>query len=278
MLMDLRGLRFAVALTLGGLPSLACTGPGDTVLEEIYPSAAELPENTLRFYLYFSEEMGRGDVMHHIRLQDEDGRHIKGAFLSSRFDLWSPDMRRLTLLFDPGRVKTGLDAHKDLGRALVPGYSYTLTLGPEFEDAKGCILSGQVFHTFTAVVADVSFPDPSDWHIDTPDARTVDPVVVHLGSTYDHLSLAYRLRITSARGELVPGRIELHEGESVWLFRPKAPWTAETYTLNIDPALEDLAGNRPGRLFDQPLDRRIEAVALKREFTINARSREMLEN
>jgi hypothetical protein len=38
------------------------------------------------------------------------------------------------------------------------------------------------------------------------------------------------------------------------MFTPNAPWNAAPYRLVIDERLEDLAGNRPGLLFDRPLD------------------------
>ncbi|MEM9640128.1 MAG: hypothetical protein AAGA19_01405 [Pseudomonadota bacterium] len=57
-----------------------------------------------------------------------------------------------------------------------------------------------------------------------------------------------------ATGAVVPGSIALGAGEARWHFTPRAAWWSEAYSLVIDERLEDLAGNRPGRLFDRPLD------------------------
>src|SRR6056297_2721466 len=52
----------------------------------------------------------------------------------------------------------------------------------------------------------------------------------------------------------VLGRIDLGPGERVWTFTPSQPWQAGPHRLAIDHRLEDLAGNRPGALFDRPAD------------------------
>ena len=38
--------------------------------------------------------------------------------------------------------------------------------------------------------------------------------------------------------------------ETQWRFVPYAAWTAGAYNLQVDTALEDVAGNRVGRPFD----------------------------
>jgi|GEM_PF-4488641 len=109
-------------------------------VEEVYPSADELPENLLRFFIYFSAPMGSGGIHESFELLDGEGRPVPGVFLDSRYELWSPDRRRLTLLLDPGRVKTGLKAHNRLGRALIVGEEYRLrVVGPDDKAVPGRI-------------------------------------------------------------------------------------------------------------------------------------------
>ncbi|MEO0931908.1 MAG: hypothetical protein AAFY14_14880, partial [Pseudomonadota bacterium] len=103
-------LAIVATFFLCNYPAAACTGPATTVVDEIYPSGDVVPENLLRMYLYFSGPMAEADILPHIRLRHEDATAVDGVFLSNRFDLWSPDRTRLTLLLDPGRVKTGLNA------------------------------------------------------------------------------------------------------------------------------------------------------------------------
>ncbi|MEM8800971.1 MAG: hypothetical protein AAGA19_16515 [Pseudomonadota bacterium] len=243
-----------LATLMAGGVSAACLPAADAEAVDIFPTAQELPENLLRFYVYFPHPMAQQDILDHIVLIDATGQSVKGALLRNRYDLWSPDRRRLTLLLDPGRVKTGLEAHEALGRALVPGQRYSLTILGTALDARGCALDHNAVYSFTVGPADLDPPAPGDWDLSVPNAESADPIVVDLGSPHDHLSLAYRLRVVGADGSVTPGAIALDDKESIWRFTPRDPWNAETYTLTVDPRLEDLAGNRPDGLFDRPVD------------------------
>lgn len=240
-----------LAATLVAGPMRACEGDLTTV-SDVYPSGPKLPENLLRFYIYFSAPMDSGDILSSIELVDDKGRVVEGAFLPNRYDLWSADRTRLTLLFDPGRVKTGLQANLALGRALVAGETYHLQVSETARDARGCKLAMSHRVTFEATEADLSRPSPAQWELTMPNVGTRAPLKVDLDGPVDHLSLAYRLRVIGPDGALVPGRIDLDQNETSWLFTPRAPWPDMTHKLAIDPLLEDLAGNRPGALFDQP--------------------------
>ncbi|MEM8993402.1 MAG: Ig-like domain-containing protein [Acidobacteriota bacterium] len=241
----------AIALLIAGAAA-ACDGSGGprARVSEVYPSADVLPENLLRFYVYFTRPMARGDVSAAVELRDQDGRPLPGVFLSNRYELWSPDDRRLTLILDPGRVKTGLESHRRLGRALEADRRYVLTVGRGALDADGCPLAEPFEKAFTATAEDLSPPEPGRWRLDVPAAGGKRALAVELDGPHDHLSLAYRLRVLDEGGAVVPGSIELAGRESRWRFTPVDPWRAADYRLVVGAALEDLAGNRPGRRFD----------------------------
>lgn len=257
----------AAGLTAGAIspPAHACEGPS-THVSDIYPTAETLPENLLRFYIYFSAPMGQGDILPSITLLDSNGEALEGVFLSNRYDLWSADRTRLTLLLDPGRVKTGLVANDAMGRALEAGLSYTLLVGATGTDATGCAVA-EDRRTFTVGPPDIDPPAPGTWFLATPEAGTLDPLAVDLGGPHDHLSLVYRLRVLDAEGEVVPGHIALADGESVWTFTPASPWMDSSHRLVINEQLEDLAGNRPGVLFDQPMNNAVAQWAATLDWT-----------
>ncbi|MEM1288357.1 MAG: hypothetical protein AAGH60_08400 [Pseudomonadota bacterium] len=254
------------AVFLSGPVAHACNGPGSTVIDAIYPSGDEVPENLLRFYLYFSAPMAAEDVLSSVRLRDSDGQNVEGVFLSNRFDLWSPDRTRLTLLLDPGRVKTGLDAHNELGRALIAGEHYELTIDTGLIDYDQCNLAEDYVHRFEATLEDTSAPDPAQWQIETPASGSRDPVSIDLGTPHDHLSMAFRVRVRDTNGDTVRGQVRLTDHEAGWQFKPEAPWDVQRYTISIGEEFEDLAGNRPGRTFDQPVGQRLPQPSLVRSF------------
>lgn len=248
-----------VAMLLSGVTTAlaACPAP-EAGRVDIYPTAKVLPENLLRVYVYYPRTMASSAGLPDVRLLDADGRPMDGVFLPTREDLWSRDRRRLTVLLDPGRVKTGLDASKALGRALRSGQSYTLQISGASLDAAGCVLGQNTTHEFQVGPPDLKAPDPSEWALIIPTVGSRDLLTVHLGSPHDHLSLAFRLRVFDAEGLLVPGQTGLTPDEDGWHFTPRAPWKAQTYSLAIEDSLEDLAGNRPGALFDRPTRQALE--------------------
>ena len=117
-------------------------------------------------------------------------------------------------------------------------------------DAVGCPLAEAHRKTFLVLDGDRSAPDLDAWSFEVPPARTRQPLALELDGPYDHLSLAYRLRVVDAAGETVAGSVDLADEETRWLFTPAAAWQAAAYVLAVETTLEDLAGNRPGRLFD----------------------------
>lgn len=243
------GLFFSSALALASACELSTE---KAQVSAVYPTADTLPENLLRFYIYFSKPMVREKIQSHVYLADEKGNKLQGVFLDNKFDLWSPDSTRLTVLFDPGRVKTGLVAHNAMGRALKPGSSYQLIIAASTKDAEGCTMGDSFRKYFKASEADYEAPDVAKWNINNPTKGTLQALKVDVNGLMDHVSMAYRIRVKDATGHVVAGNIELAMQEQQWIFNPDQPWNEGPYKLLVDPVLEDVAGNRVTGLFDQP--------------------------
>ena len=88
-----------------------------TRVERVYPSADVLPSNTLRLYVYFSAPVSRGEVSTRLRILDSAGKELKGVLLPGQ-ELWDPGNQRLTMTFDPGRIKRGLESNSKMGPPL----------------------------------------------------------------------------------------------------------------------------------------------------------------
>ena len=223
----------------------------------VYPTADQLPENLLRFYVYFSDPMRDGFALEQVHLVDAQGQEVEGVFFDAIFELWDPSMQRLTLLFDPGRVKTGLRAHEQLGRALIPGQSYTLVIGAALLDAHGSPLARSYEKAFTVIEADLTPPNVSDWQMTSPPTESIEPLEIRFPAPLDHGLLAEFVRIQATNGEIVPGQIELDNHETVWRFTPAEPWQAGLYELTVNTRLEDIAGNNLHGLFDTPPEKKL---------------------
>jgi hypothetical protein len=222
--------------------------PGDatTRVEHIYPSAAVLPANLLKLYIVFSAPMSRGEAWKRIHLLDEAGRPVRGAFLEIDQELWDPELRRLTVLFDPGRIKRDLAPNLQNGVPIIEGHKYTLAVDREFLDARGVPLAEGFRKPFRGGPADRTAPDPATWRIAAPSAGSRNALVVKFPKPLDYALLQRTLEVVG-----VHGRVVVDREETEWSFTPSEPWKPGAYKLAIDTTLEDLAGNRIGRAFDR---------------------------
>jgi hypothetical protein len=230
-----------------------------TRLIHLYPSTSRLPENQLKLYLHFSAPMSRGEAYRRIRLLKEDGSAVELPFLEIEQELWDAEGKRLTLLFDPGRIKRGLVPNQEEGLALVAGHRYSFVVDSAWPDAAGAPLVAAFRKDISAVASDRTPPDPARWRIEPPRGGSREPLRVDFGEPMDH-ALATRL----VRVEGVPGEVALLKEESVWEFTPAATWPSGEHELVYDTALEDLAGNRILRPFDVDLWERVDRQ-IKRE-------------
>jgi len=216
----------------------------------VHPALPRLPSNLLRWYVEFSAPMEPGSALAHVHLMDEAGREVPRAFLALDQELWDPERRRLTLLFDPGRVKRGIRTNLESGAPLVAGRRYALAIDDQWPDGTGAPIASGYRLAFEAVDADRSSPDPSRWRLATPSAATRAPLRIAFGEPLDHALASRMVSVHDSSGRPLAGSAQIAEGDSVWTFAPSAAWTAGTYTLHVDRALEDVAGNNISRLFD----------------------------
>lgn len=216
-----------------------------TRIEHIYPSTDALPSNALKLYLYFSGAMRRGEAWQHIRLLDERGTPVELPFLEIDQELWDPANTRLTVLFDPGRIKRGLLPLRESGPNIEEGKRYTLVIGREWLDANGLPLAADFRKPFRVVAAEREPVNPAQWRISPPRPGTAEPLIVEFPRPLDYALLQRAITVDG-----VKGKVEVAPGEKEWRFTPEAPWKQGAYRLTVDTALEDLAGNRVGRAFD----------------------------
>ena len=241
------------------LPSVA--GRPSTIVTGVYPSAGQLPENTLRLYIEFSAPMGNAGALDFVRLTDERGGPVDIPFLPVQADFWNADHTRYTLFFDPGRVKLGIRPNEELGRPLIAGQTYTLQISADWRDAQGQPLKAVYRREFRVGPSQESPIVPARWRVTPPAARTRDPLVVTFPEPLDHGLLARALGVEDGSGRPVDGDIAPDADDTRWTFRPAAPWVAGGYQLVALSILEDPAGNRIGRAFEVDLAKATAATA-----------------
>ena len=219
----------------------------------ISPTGDSLPANLLRLYLFFSEPMSRHGARAHIRLVDAENEPVDGPFLDIGPALWDPSATRLTLLFDPGRIKRGLRPHLEKGPPLRPDQTYTLVVAAPLRDARGAPMIETFRTTFTTTKPDRTSPDWQQWRLVLPAPDSREPLTVVFDERLD-VALAERLiHLSGPDGRAIEGVAHVSPDGLRRSLVPDHPWQVGEYTLVFDPGLEDQAGNRLDRLFDEEM-------------------------
>ena len=249
----------------------AAAGEPATVVQQVYPSSVEVPENLLRMYVEFSAPMARYGGVASIHLFDDSGKEVEGAFLPLDYEFWSSDRRRFTVFFDPGRVKDGILPNQQMGRALEAGHQYTLVVTPDWRDEHGLPLAREFRHALRVGRAFTDPLTPASWRIKAPPAGTRTALLVTFPRPLDR-GLLMRALGVRVGDKAVAGDVEVGPGETQWRFTPERPWTAGTYDLLALSILEDPAGNRIGRAFEienvGPLDSSPAAQTVRVAFSV----------
>ncbi|MFO0953311.1 MAG: Ig-like domain-containing protein [Isosphaeraceae bacterium] len=231
-----------------------------TSVARVAPASGLLPENLLKFYIEFSAPMSRGEAYEHLHLLDASGKPIDLPFLELGEELWDREHgMRFTVLFDPGRIKSGLKPREEAGPVLEAGKTYTLVIDAGWHDATGRPLVREFRKTFRVGPTDSTPPDPAKWALTRPPAGGKQPLVVKFGEPLDRWITRRGLGVTDPAGKPVPGTVAVSDDETSATFVPEKPWKAGPHQLLVDRTIEDLAGNNPGRPFEVDVFQKIEA-------------------
>jgi hypothetical protein len=226
----------------------------------------------LKLYIHFSAPMSRGEAYQRASLLDSTGKRIEFPFLELDQELWDPEGRRLTLLFDPGRVKRDLLPNREVGSPLREGERYVLVVDGGWPDASGRPLAAEFRKPFSAGPADHEMPSEKSWRIEAPKAGAREPLAVHFPEPMDQALLVRVIDIKTPAGEKIAGSIEIDEQETRWRFRPAEPWKAGDYLIDAATLLEDLAGNSLVRPFEvdvfEKVEERVERVSRTLRFNV----------
>lgn len=221
------------------------------------PTPAVLPANALKVYLHFTQPMEQGVFLERIWLERGDGGVVAGAFRET--ELWSPDGKRLTLWFHPGRQKTGVNLNRDEGPVLREGEKDRLKIAAEWRSAAGVPLGKEFSFGITAGPADHVCPDPARWKISAPQAGTREALRVEFDEPLDPAMLVSALAVKQG-DQAAAGEVKVAADGRSWSFTPVQAWHAGTHTIAIDPLLEDLAGNNLQHPFEVDRDQPVQAA------------------
>lgn len=221
-----------------------------TYITKVYPQTEVLPANLLKMYVYFSAPMSRRQSKKYVKIVDAKGNTVPHVFLPIKEELWNRNRTRLTLFFDPGRIKRGLRPHNENGTPLQPNRQYSIVIDAQWKDAYGNKLKSNYTKKFKTTSDDRIKPKPFLWKLTIPAARTQMPLQLESNGTLDHALVKRYLVLKKKNGKNIKGTFELHKDDQTIQFTPAKAWKWGDYTIEVDNRLEDLAGNNLRQLFD----------------------------
>lgn len=251
-----RGLHYEILIQNKQIArfEIPAADPADApAISAIFPSQDTLPENLLKIYLHFSRPMREGQSGKYVVLVKNNADTIRGAFLDLQPELWNENRTILTLWLDPGRIKRDLRPNQLLGAPLQKNATYQITISPEWQDETGGKLLKNYTKNFVTIERDSVSPNPSLWKTKLPKAGTTQPFEVDFQEPLDHSLLMETLDIRTEKGEHVTGKWQIGRNEKSAMFVPGQIWKSGKFRLQIEPRLEDLAGNNLTRPFDRDI-------------------------
>lgn len=223
-------------------------------ISQVFPSSDTLPANLLKMYVEFTVPMQTGKSYRFLSLKDELGEIVQIPFLELQPELWNLTNQRLTLWFDPGRIKRDLGPNQLKGTPLKAGKTYTLTISGEWADAYGRKLNADFEKKFYVKKSDRIQPRTDSWRFTKPTLGTKDPLIIHFSESVDYAVASQSVDLLRHDYTVVSGQIEVKNKERELHFYPVHPWQSDRYKIRIEGRLEDLAGNNLNRLFDRDLE------------------------
>ncbi len=232
------------------IPALSKQTPPKVV--KVYPTADVLPANHLKFYIYFDRPMRGGkEIFDQIVLLDDKGKVIDAPWLYD--EIWDHENNCLIIYIHPGRIKWGVLLRELLGPVLFERRNYSLVVRGDMRDPAGNKIGTDYVKKFRTTPEDRVRIDLSQWKLTTPKAETRGALTLTFPKAIDHRSLERFLSVTDESGAKVAGTFALDNAETIWRFTPMQMWTGKGYRINVDPRLEDVAGNTPSQPFDVDL-------------------------
>jgi hypothetical protein len=219
----------------------------------VYPSLDTLPENLLKLYLRFSGPMQEGQSLKHVALVNHNGDTVHNVFLDLQPELWNKERTVLTLWLDPGRIKRDLIPNRELGNPLKKGERYTLKISNGWRDVQGLPLQQPYNKPFIVTGRDGVSPGVEHWQLLLPAAQTRKAFEIKFDEPLDYFLLQESIRIVDKNNKTVAGTIQVSDKERKLQFIPGNDWMVGNYSVQVDPVLEDIAGNNLARPFDRDL-------------------------
>ncbi|MEL6338723.1 MAG: hypothetical protein AAFQ65_02330 [Myxococcota bacterium] len=233
-----------------GWPSSEIGGDVDTRVVGIEPDAIQLPENALRLTVVFNAPVAaESALMHAIHLVDgTTGESVPDAFLKLNDPLLDQSQTRLTLVFNPGWIKRGVQTRQSAA-PLVAGKQFVLIVSGRLRDAHGQHLGHVYRHRFSVGPPLRRRIDLEAWDLTMPELGSHEPLAVQFDRVMDPKQSRERIAVLDPTGARLTVRAR-SDGAGLSVTSAGRWSSSGPYRIVVHPELEDVSGNRPQRAFD----------------------------
>lgn len=201
----------------------------------VYPRGPTISSHTLRILIRFTMPV-MTETLPRLHLVNSEGREIQHAFLPQ--ELWSPDRRVLTVLFDPARLKTGVGKHDTLGGPLNSSSRVELLLGT------------MILKSWQIASSPCRGMSSREWKRAIPVSGTREPLRITFPESVDYAA-SRSLIVVDFMGHRVQGHSLLTHHERQWIFRPSHPWIAGRFHILANSMFETPCGDRYRHPFEE---------------------------
>jgi hypothetical protein len=123
----------------------------------------------------------------------------------------------------------------------------------DWPDADGQTLTERHEKPFVVTEATRTGLDPERWTLTSPPSGSREDLLLTFDRAVDHALAVRLIEVRDQHDRPVDGRAEVGAEGHQWRFRPERTWVDGTYTMVVQPELEDLAGNNLNGPLDRPL-------------------------
>ena len=223
-----------------------------TVVTRVYPTGDVVPENLLRMYIEFSAPMGRPSGIEYMKLLDDSGKEIPGAFLPLDYEFWSPGPYAVhRVLRSRAASRTAFCRTSRWAARSNAGRSVTLVISREWRDEHGLPLKEEFRRVLRVGPAGRQPLDTARGAFSRPPPAARDGVVVTFPEPLDHGAADARARRQARRRCAVDGddrrrpggdAVDLHATRS--LARRHATSCSRSTSSRTSPAIRSAARSR----------------------------------
>lgn len=217
------------------------------LVQKVYPDTDSIAENSLTFYVEFSEKMKNDTRAYtHVDVVKEDGSIISLPWRQKSY--WINNNKTLVLMIHPGRIKSEISSTAALEPVLKSGSKLSLRIGTELKSVDGNVLADSFLKDYTVSAKDTILPKIITTEIDPPSVNTRNVVAIQFSKEMD-FGLVYKCFSLLKEEAKVAGQITTDDGQR-WFFTPDDKWTTGDYTIKIGNKIGDSCHNQINRRFE----------------------------